>query len=408
MPQFKYKAVSLQKGETFQGVIDAISKESAIIKLQSAGYLPVSAEEIRSGNWFDLIRSSFWRQQNKITQKELNLITRELATLLEAGLPLDNALRILSQLDLAPPAQRLLQNLLQEIQSGASLSAALAAQSGVFDNLYINMIKAGEASGALDVVTKRLADFLERMSELRASVITALIYPAVLVGFSILSLIVLMLFVVPEFVLLFDDANYSLPWLTRVVFSFSALFQQYWWALLCLFVILFWSIDKCLSNAAFRLRFDRWRLNLPYIGVIIKQMEMARFARTLGTAVTNGVPLLTGIGLVKELINNRFIARIVSAMATNLEQGQSMTKPLKDSGVCPDLAVQLIEIGEESGQLETMLIKIADICDNETRTVTKRLLTILEPILILILGGLIALIIIAVLQAVLSMNELVI
>ncbi len=400
--------MSAKGGDIRQGVIEAPSRDVAIANLQSAGHLPISADEIGAGRSFDFIRFPVWRQRDKVTQKDVVLITRELATLVQAGLSLEQALRTISQLNLAAPVRRLLHNLLENIQGGISLSAAMAEQAGVFSNLYINMVRAGEASGALDVVISRLADYLERMSELRAHVITAMIYPAILLGFSILSLLVLMMFVVPEFVPLFEDAGQTLPWLTQVVFTLSSLFQQYWWGLLVLLTAAVWFMNKHLSEPAYRLRFDSWCLRLPYIGDVIKQMEMARFSRTLSTALGNGVPLLTGIRLVKEVIANQRIANVMETVLINLEQGQSMAKPMKDSRVCPELATQLIGIGEASGQLEAMLTKIADIYDKEVQASIKRLLTILEPVMILGLGALIAFIIVSVLLAVFSLNVLVV
>ena len=408
MPVFRYKAIAGNGGDVLRGEIEAASRELAVAQLQSAGHLPISAEEMGAVRTFDLGRFMAWRRRNRISRKDLALFTRELATLVQAGLPLEQALQTLSRLNLAPPLQRLLAGLLDNLRGGASLSDALAGQSDVFGNLYINMVRAGEASGALDVVISRLADYLERMAALRAYVISALIYPVILLGFAGLSLLILMTFVVPEFVPLFEDAEQTLPWLTRVVFAFSFLFQQYWWGLLVLLAVMAWFINKLLSGAVYRLRFDSCCLRLPYIGEVIKQIETARFSRTLSTALGNGVPLLTGVRLVREVLGNRQMAAVIDAVLASLEQGQSMTGPLKDSEVYPELAIQLIAVGEASGQLETMLTKVADSYDKEVQTAIKRLLTILEPVLILGLGALIALIIVSVLLAVLSLNALVI
>lgn len=407
MPTYRYKAVSTGAGDVLQGTIDAPSKEVAIARLQRAGHLPVSADEVVRRS-LDFSRFLKWREGSKVKRKDVTLITRELATLAQAGLPLDHALRTLTRLNLGAAVQQLLRDLLKSIQGGLSLSDAIAKQGGVFSDLYINMIRAGEASGTLNEVIKRLADYLERMSELRSYVITAMIYPAVLFTFSVLSLIVLMTFVVPEFVPLFEDTGQPLPLLTQAVFAVSSLLQRFWWAPLLLLVMAAWCMDRVLAEPAYRLRFDAWCLRLPYLSEVIKQMEMARFARTLSTATGNGVPLLNGIRLVKAIIGNHRIAEVIESVSASLEQGQSMAKPLKDSGVCPELATQLIEVGEASGQLEAMLLKIADIYDKEVQTSIKRLLTVLEPVLILGLGGLIGIIIASVLLAVLSLNSLVV
>lgn len=400
--------MSSKEGDLLRGVIEAPSRELAVARLQSAGQLPISAEEIGAGRSFDFSRFLTWRRRVVVNPKEVALLTRELATLVQAGLPLEQALKTLGRLKLAAPVQRLIADLLENIQGGASLSDAMTGHAGVFGNLYINMVRAGEASGALDVVIGRLADYLERMSALRAQVVTALVYPLILLGFSLLSLLVLVAFVVPEFVPLFEDAGQTLPWLTQAVFTLSSLFQQYWWGLLLLLAVMGWLVNKFLSEPAYRLRFDSWCLRLPLIGEVIRRMEAARFSRTLGTALNNGVPLLTGVRLVQEAFGNRRMAEVMDAVLASLEQGQSMAKPMKESGVYPELATQLIEVGEASGQLEAMLAKIADIYDKEVRTAIKRLLTVLEPALILGLGALIALIIVSILLAVLSLNTLVI
>ena len=408
MPVFRYKAVSGKRGDILRGMIEAPSRELALARLESAGHLLISAEQVGAGRSFEPGRLLAWRRRDRINRKDLALFTRELATLVQAGLPLEQSLQTLSRLNLAAPVQRLTTGLLETIRGGASLSDALAGKSGVFGNLYINMVRAGEAGGALDTVIGSLADYLERMAALRMHVISALIYPLILLSFAVLSLLVLMTFVVPEFVPLFEDAGQNLPWLTQAVFALSSLFQQYWWSALPAAAAALWFLHARLSQPASRLRFDAWCLRLPWIGVVVKQVETARFSRTLSTALANGVPLLTAVGLVREVLGNRRMAEVLDAVQAGLEQGQSMSKPLAASGVYPELATQLIAVGEASGQLEAMLAKVADIYDKEVQTAIKRLLTVLEPALILGLGALIALIIVSVLLAVLSLNALVI
>lgn len=408
MPNFRYKAISSRDGSVLQGVLDAPSREVAIDSLQNAGHLPVSAVETHPGSSFDFSRFLKWYRPNNVTRKDIVLITRGLATLVQAGLPLDQALRNLGHLHLRQPAQRLLHRLSDSLQAGLSLSDALAEHPGAFGKLYINMVRAGEFSGSLGDVIRRLADYLEHVASLQARVITTLIYPAVLFGFSMLSLVILMAFVIPEFIPLFDSAGQTLPFLTRAVFAVSYQFQQYWWGLPAALLLMLLFLERGLQYPACRRFFDAGYLRLPWLGEIIRQMEVVRFAHSLGTAMGNGVPLLTGIRLVKEIIGNTRLAEDIEAVTVSLEQGQSMAGPLKESPVWPELAAQLVEVGETSGQLEEMLAKIAEIYDREVQTAIKRLLAILEPALILGLGGLIALIIASVLMALLSLNSLVI
>ena len=408
MPVFRYKAVSSNGSDVLRGEVEAASRELAAAQLQGAGHLPVSVEEVGAGYRFSLRDALIWRRRDRMNHKDLALFSRELATLLQAGLPLEQALQTLTRLNQAALMRRLSGDLLERIRGGASLSGALAERTGMFGSLYVNMVKTGEASGALDVVIGRLADYLERMAALRAYVTGALVYPAILLAFSMLSLFALMAFVVPAFMPLFEDAGQALPWLTRWVFALSSLFRQYWWGLPALLTVAVWVIDRRLAEPAARLRLDAWCLRLPYFGVVIRQLETARLCRTLSTALGNGVPLLSGVKLVREVIGNCRMAAVMDDVVAGLEQGEGMSRALEDSGVYPALATQLIAVGEAGGQLEAMLTKVAEIYDKEVQDAIKRLLTVLEPALILCLGALIALIIISVLLAVLSLNALVV
>ena len=408
MPAFRYKAVSNQGGDVLSGVIEAPTRELAVARLQNTGHLPISAEQVGAGRSYDVRRFLTWRRGNGISRKELALFTRELATLLQAGLPLEQALQTLRRLNQAQPLVRLADELLERIRGGAGLSEALAGKAEVFGKLYINMVRAGEASGALEVTIGRLADYLERTAALRSYVAGAMIYPAILLGFSVLSLFILMTFVVPEFVPLFEDSGQTLPWLTQGVFAASSLLRQHGWVALPLAAAALWFMHRRLDEPAFRLRFDAWCLRLPGIGAVIQKLETARLCRTLGTALDNGVPLLAGVRLVGDVIKNRRMAAVMVEVQSGLEQGQPMSGPLAASGVYPELATQLIAIGEAGGQLDVALAKVADIYDTEVQTAVKRLLTVLEPVLILGLGALVALVIISVLLAVLSLNTLVV
>ncbi len=406
MPLFRYKAVA-SDGQILHGEIDAPSRAVAISRLQNSGHLPISADEIDSErNLIQNILSKF-RQRHAVNHKDIILFTRELATLLQAGLPLDTALKMLESTSSSSNIKTLINSINEKIQGGVSLSEAMAAHNDIFSRLYLNMVKAGEAGGSLQTIIDRMASYLEHMWELRSSVITALIYPAILLVITGLSLLVLLTFVVPQFAPLFDDAGETLPLMTQFVFGMAGLFKSYWWLLIIVFVGGLWFADKQLADPARRLRFDAWTLGLPYIGETLTQLEIARFARTLGTLLMNGVPVMTAVSLVRDVLNNRQIAGLMDDVVASLEQGQRLARPLKESRFFPPLAVQLIEVGEESGQLESMLIKIADIYDKEVQASIKRLLTLLEPVIILSLGGVIAFIILSILLALVGLNELI-
>jgi general secretion pathway protein F len=270
------------------------------------------------------------------------------------------------------------------------------------------MICAGEAGGALDIVLQKLSDYLERSAEMRSTIISALIYPVILFVIAILSVIALMVFVVPQFVPLFEDVGQALPFSTQVVFGTAEIFQMYWWLFPIVIVGVLWGFQTYLKNPAKHLQWDTFLLSLPLYGDLIGKIEVSRFSRTLGTLLSNGVPLLTAVSIVREVINNRAIAEIIQNVTDKLEQGGRLADALNKSQIFPQLAVQLIQVGEETGQLESMLLKIAKIYDQETNASIKRLLTLIEPVLILGLGGLIAVIIISILVAILGLNELVV
>lgn len=406
MPSFRYKAVA-SDGRVLQGEMEAPSRDAAVSRLQNAGQLPISAEEIKVNRNFlsTLLEKSSSRRA--IGKNDILYLTRELATLLQAGLPLDSALKTLENSSASHQVKDLLASINEKIRGGSSLSEAMAAHGRYFDNLYLSMIRAGEAGGSLNTIIERIADYLEDMWDLRNSVITALIYPAILFLITILSLLVLMTFVVPQFIPLFEDMGKAVPLITRTVFLIAGFLKSYGWLMIIAAAIGMWLFKKWMEDGDRRLSFDRKLLDLPLLGPLMTQMEVARFARTLGTLLTNGVPLMNAVTLGRNVVENRAIAELLDTVCKSLEQGQRLASPIRESGYFPPLAVQLIEVGEESGQLESMLIKIADIYDKEVQKSIKRTLTLLEPTIIIFLGGVIATIILSILLALLGLNELV-
>ncbi len=407
MPIYLYKALTTS-GETLIGEIDAPSKSIAIDRLQHAGHIPLSAVEKKGKGKSSFLDFKNIIDRDKVSAKDITLFTRELSTLLQAGLALDHALTTLEEISPHPALKKMLANINQQVKGGEPLSTAMEAQGQTFSKLYLNTIRAGEAGGSMHVVLERLADYLERSDELRNEVLSALLYPAILFMVAILSIFILLSFVVPQFVPLFEDVGQALPLLTQVVFTSAEFIQSYWWVILAAVIFFIWTVDKKLQNPVTRMRWDDWCLNVPLYGELITKLDVARFSRTLGTLLINGVSLLISIGIVKDVISNRVLARTINEAAKGLEQGRGLAKHLAQSNRFPQLAIQLIHVGEETGQLESMLLKTADIYDDESKTTIKRLLTLLEPVLILGLGAIIAVIIISILMAILGLNELVI
>jgi general secretion pathway protein F len=402
MPRYYYKAVKLD-GEELEGEQDAADEQALVRKLQADGLIPVQTRSA-GGLTAQLAR----RKRRRLSAKEIEIVTRQLATLLEAQLTLDRSLAVLVDLTPEEHVVKVLSDLQERVRGGATFSAALEAQDGQFPKLYINMVRAGEASGALDEVLARLADYLERSAELRGTVTSALVYPSILLFVAGLSVILLLVFVVPQFTVLFEDMGAALPLSTRIVVATGDLFRSYWWALLVLVAVAAVLIERWLMNPDNRRRFDYRVMTLPLLGDLIWKMETARFCHTLSTLLKNGMTLLSGLNLAKEVVSNRKVRDGLDEVADGLKHGRGLAEPLTSREVLPELALQMIRVGEESGTLDAMLAKVADIFDRETKASVQRTLTLLEPVLIIGLGIVIAGIIVSIMMAILGANELVV
>ncbi|MEE9299921.1 MAG: type II secretion system F family protein [Alphaproteobacteria bacterium] len=404
MPTFHYKAVT-EAGETLEGEMDAPSRSAVIERLHDQGHVPVRADELKGpvrGAW--LTRDLF--AGRRVPRKALALATRELATLLQAGLTLERSLEILKSIAEQPALGEMLARVLERVRGGTSLADAMASEERTFPRYYVSMVRAGETGGSLEQVLARLADFMEKTQEMAESVRSALIYPAFLLTLAGVSVIVLLTVVIPEFRPLFEDAGESLPLATQLLVGFGELFRAYWWVLLAVIALLVLLARRAMANPAHRQRWDRAALRLPLFGALLAKIEVARFSRTLGTLLRNGVALLPALAIVKDTLSNRVMAQAVEDVALRVKEGQGLATPLTAAGVFPALAVNLVRVGEETGELESMLDKIAEIYDREIQRSLDRLLAMLVPALTIGMGLLIAAIIFSILTAILSANSL--
>ena len=412
MPIYRYKAVNAA-GDVATGELEAANESDIVDRLRDQGMLPMQvARTTGAAAGTNGARASGAPRQRLFASKTVSrdqvlAITRELATLLRAGLPLDRALEILIGLALPLPAQSLLQQIRDDVRGGKSLSQALDGRRDVFSRFYVNIVRAGEAGGALGVVLSRLADTLERNKDLRESVKSALIYPAILIGVAVLSVMVLLVWVVPQFEQTFAQAGKALPFATTVVIFVGTGLKRWWWALLGLIAFAVWATRRRLAQPAARHRWDARVLKMPLIGDLVTKVEVARFARTLATLLGNGVTLLAGLAILKETLGNSVLAGALDGVTVRLREGKGFGRPLADTGLYPRLAVQMILVGEESGRLEEMLLSVADVYDREVQTAVKRFLAVLEPALILSLAVLIGGIVFSILLGVMGMSELV-
>ena len=404
MALFSYKAVS-PEGETQDGEMEGLTQAAIVERLQGMGLIPIRVEASVSSGTDQGNRGGLFAK-NRISQDDVAVFTQEIATLLKAGLPLDRCLEILISLSASEPVRQLMGQLREDVRGGASLSTAMDARKGVFTRFYLNMIRAGEAGGALDVVLQRLTEFMERSKELRDTVKSALIYPAILVSVSVLSVAILLVWVVPQFSQMFEESGKALPLPTQVVIAAGDAVRNYWWAMVLVVVGVFSWFSRQMQVPASRLRWDKRLLDLPLVGDLIGKLEVARFSRTLGTLIGNGVTLLAALSIVKETLSNTVMSQGLTEVAAQLKEGKGLGKPLLETGLFPKLAVHLVMVGEETGKLQEMLIRVADIYDREVQTAVKRLLALMEPVLILGLGLVIGGIIMSILVALVSVNDL--
>lgn len=403
MPLFHYKAVTSQ-GEILDGEMQGVSNQMVVDRLQDLGHVPLLVEELTAprGAWG---RNRKLFRPRRPSQREVGMFTGELATLLNAGLPLDRALELVIELADEGRVKQLLGHVRDAVCGGASLAAALEAQ-GVFTHFYVNMVRAGEAGGALAVVLERLAEFMGEIRRLKESVKSALIYPAILVTVAGLSVVILLTYVVPQFTVLFEQAGEALPLPTQIIITLGQYMRSYWWLPPALVVGLVYYLRRQLADPVRRYGWDRWMLRLPLVGDLVTKIETTRFARTLGTLLDNGVAMLTALSIVKETLANRVMAEGVGRVASAVKEGQGLASPMLSVDVFPRLAVHMVQVGEETGRLGEMLLRVADTYDSAVKATIQRILTLLEPALILGLGVIVAGVIMSILVAVLSINGL--
>jgi general secretion pathway protein F len=411
MPIYRYRAVNAA-GDVATGELEAANEAETVDRLRDQGMLPMqiapataAALAAAAGRTDKPRRALFVRK--RITRDNLLAVTRELATLLRAGLPLDRALEVLIGLATSEPVAALLQGIRDDIRGGKALSQAIDARRDVFSRFYVNMVRAGEAGGALGDVLGRLAETQERNKELRESVKSALIYPTILVCVAVASLMLILGFVVPQFEQTFAQAGKALPLPTEIVVYVGTGLRRWWWAIGIALVLAVLWFRRRLKEPHVRARWDARILRWPLVGEVATKVEVARFARTLATLIGNGVTLLSALAIVKETLGNMVLAGALDGVVARLREGKGFGRPLAETGLYPKLATQMILVGEESGRLDEMLGRVADVYDREVQIAVKRFLAVLEPALILSLAVLIGSIVFSILIGVMSMSELV-
>lgn len=403
MAMFAFKALN-REGVIIEGVKEVEDEATLVKQLQNDGCIPIN---VAPASFKAFYKFSFTNKNQSLSDKDILLFTKELATLLDAGLPLDRSLVVL--MDLIPTESKihqLIRKVLERVKGGATLANSLEAESSAFSKFYLNMLRAGEAGGSVEVVLRRLADYLEKSKELRNTVTTAMIYPTILVVMALGSVFLLLTFVVPQFMEMFESAGKELPLSTQIVVGVAEWLQSYWWILLISLSLLTAFMRYELSNSPRKPKWDAFFLRVPFLGEMLRIIATANFSRTLGTLLANGVPILTALGIVKGTLSNHVLVQAVTSAEDSLRQGKDMSGALIATRQFPKMATQMIKMGEETGRMEEMLERTAIAYDKQLEIIIKRMLALMEPIVIVFMGIMIGGIIISILSAILSVNDL--
>jgi general secretion pathway protein F len=395
MALFSYRATTME-GTIVEGAIEAADEKSAIERLKNTGVIPLRVAAPEEG----------LKKRITLRSSKVNLLTftTELSTLLGAGLPLDRSLNILSSISESKDMKNIVQSILKSIREGSSFSDALQRHPKVFPRLYINMIRAGESGGVLDVVLDKLNEFLESSKELKEHIFSVMIYPTILIITGGISIIILLTYVLPKFSVIFAELGGSLPLPTQILLTFSNILKSYWWIVLSVLITGWIIFRNYIKSDTGRYKWDAFKLKM--MGEVIRKLETARFCRTLGTLLKSGVPLLQALNNARDVISNKVLASGIDAVSAGAKEGKGIALPLSEANAFPPLALSMIKVGEETGQLDNMLLKVASTYEKSLNTAIKRFVSLLEPAMILIMGLFIGFIVISMLMAIFSITEL--
>lgn len=401
MPTFQYEAMD-HTGKEVRDSIDAATQEEAQQLIRRKGFFvtKISERAARKKAAKAAPKGLGGKRKRsfsigKVSAKQLCLFTRQLSTLQDAGLPLLRSLRILEGQGKPGPLKNALGDVVEDIESGSTLSEALAKHPKAFDRLYCNMVKAGEAGGALEAILQRLADFKEKAQTLKRRVKGAMVYPVVVVLVAVTIVGFIMYYIIPKFEAIFADFGVDLPWMTTKLIQGSHLVVNYYYLLPLVPTITFILLKLIRRNRAGAYVLDRMKLRIPVMGAIVEKSTVARTMRTLGTLIQSGVPILEALNIVHDTAGNAVFERAFRRIYESIREGETIAQPLREARIVDDIVVNMIDVGEETGDLDTMLNKIADNYEEEVEVLVESLVNLLEPIMIVVLGGVIGFIVIA-------------
>lgn len=401
MASFRYRAVTTA-GTIITGLVDAVSEDDAIAQVRGLGHLPMTTTLARARHWQSLLPSV---GAERYSAKAVVFVTQQLAALLGARLPLDRALAILVELGEARRLRKPLASVLSEIRDGASLADAFDI-TGAFSKSYVTMVRAGEHGGNLEATLKRLAEYLAAAESVRQAIVSAMIYPVILLCTGVLSIAFVMMFVLPEFAPLFAQAGKTPPFAMRVALELGMFLSNYWWIVIVLAAGAFLAFRRFSNTLVYRHWRDRALLGLPLVGDLVVKAQVERFSRTLSTLLANGISLPQALALTSETLSNSVIANSVNETAARLKEGEPLTARLRQTGVFPQLALDMLRVGEETGSLGEMLFRQAELYEHEVKHSIDRLLSLLVPVVTVFMGLVVAGLISSILVAILSINDL--
>lgn len=382
MPKFSYAGRS-RDGKTVKGSIEAASESAVMANLRRQGIQVNKVKEAGKGLNME-INISFMQQ--KITTKDIVVFTRQFATMIDAGLPLVQCLDILSSQQENKTFKTILTQVKEDVESGSTFADALRKHPKAFSDLYVNLVAAGEVGGILDTILNRLAAYIEKALKLKKQVKSAMTYPSTIIGIAFVVIAVILIFVIPAFEKMFADFGGALPAPTQVVINISNFIQDYFLVIIGVIVFLIFAFKKIYASEKGHDKIDDIALKLPVMGILIRKVAVAKFARTMATMISSGVPILDGLDIVSKTAGNRTVEKAINKVRASISEGKTIAEPLKESGVFPPMVCQMIEVGEQAGAIDTMLSKIADFYDDEVDDAVGNLTSMMEPLLMLFLG----------------------
>ncbi len=391
MPIFKYQAVD-SKGTSVKDKLEALSSEEALDTIRSKGFYPTRIKQVKDRALTKHTTSGKPRNSlssitiGKVSQKQINPFTRQLSTLQNADIPVVQSLTILESQMKKGLLRNTVGDIISDIKGGDTLSISMSKHPKVFDKLYVNLINAGEISGSLDIVLERLATYREKTQKLKRKIMSAMMYPATVIAASCLILTCIMIFIIPRFAKMFEEMGIALPLLTSAIITISNFLITHWYSIFGIPVVLFVIIKSIGKIKRCKLIIDKLKFKMPIFGNLINKAVISRFARTLATLISSGVPILEALNNVKNITGNSAMTEAVNMIHDSIREGESIASPLRKSKICEAMVVNMIEIGEQTGELDKMLVKIADNYDNEIESIAESLTSMLEPLIVIFLG----------------------